>query len=42
MRIRGLVVYHKLRGRSTLRQTLLYESICKDNFRELHREVIFV
>jgi hypothetical protein len=37
-----LTIYHELRGRSTLCQTLFYESICKDDFRELHREVIFV
>lgn len=42
MRIRGLTAYHKLRGRSALCQTLFYESICEDNFRKFHSEVIFV
>lgn len=42
MRIRRLVVYHELRRGSTLHQALFYESICEDNFRKLHCEVIFV
>ena len=41
MRMRG-TANHELRGRSTLCQTLFYESICEDNFRKLHSEVIFV